>query len=171
MSNSAILREFPYRGRRPGLVLLILSAWVLASLAWATTARGPFHGRDGRVTLGESGAEVFRWTVCALGCLFAVFASRWAWIDRFQGRRLALTDNGLFLPRARWGWFSEEVFVAYADVIDCRAVVIKHFGARDGVSCLRLRSAVGRFSISRDHLPNGTFDEVCRVLASHVTRA
>jgi hypothetical protein len=166
MSGPVVRREFPYRGRAPLLVLLLFWGCVLASLAWAWTGRGPFQGNDGRVTVGESSARIVRWTAFALCGGLAVLASRWAWIDRFQGRRVALADHGLLLPRARWGWFSEEVFVAYADISDCQAMVIRHVGAKPGVSRLRLRSVVGRFAINRDHLPEGAFEELCRALAS-----
>src|SRR4029077_17650791 len=64
----------------------------------------------------------------------AVYASRWVWIERVHGCRIALTSEGIFVPRSRWTWFCVEEFIAYRDITNCRVTVVKHLGAKDGIS-------------------------------------
>src|SRR5262249_11862669 len=134
MDDGVVDREYAYRGRAPLLVLIVVWSAALASLWWAATDHGPFRGGDGRVTVAGTPASVVRWSLFGLCGLFAVYASRWAWIDRVQGRRIALSPQGIFVPRAQWAWFSVEEFIAYRDITDCRVTVVKHLGTKDGVS-------------------------------------
>ena len=84
MDDDAVEREYPYRGRAPLLVLLVSWGVALGSLAWAVIDHGPFRGRDGLVTVGETPASAFRWSVFVLCVALAVFVTRWTWIDRVR---------------------------------------------------------------------------------------
>jgi hypothetical protein len=145
----------------------------VAILSWAVLDRGPFKGRDGRVTFGEASASATRWSVFGLSCVLATVASRWVWIDRVLGRRIALTPQGILVPRARWCWFSVDVFVDYKDITDCTVTALKPLfaGNAPGNRWLHFRAATRRFSIKNGLLPDGAFDEVCKVLTERVAAA
>jgi hypothetical protein len=150
LDSDPVDREYPYRGRTPGLVLALSWAAALAALCWAAIDSGPFRGRDGRETVAEGPATIARWAVVGLCTLFAAFVTRWVWIDRVRPRRLALTAQGLIVPRARWGWFPAEEFVPYDGVTDCAAMVVSHLGAKRSATRLRLRGPRRRVWINRD---------------------
>lgn len=171
MEIGAVEREYPYRNRSPLVVLFCAWSLAAASLLWAELDQGPFKGRDGRVTVEPATASVVRWVIFGLCGVFALVASRWIWIDRYQRRRLALTSHGILVPRSRWGWFSEEVFIRYDDITNCRLTVVKHLGAKDGVTRLDFRGSDGRFAIIRDQLPEAAFDEVCALLQARIEAA
>lgn len=171
MDSGAVDCEYPYRGRTPGLVLALTWGATLAALCWAAIDHGPFRGQDGRETVAEGPAAVARWAVVGLCALFAVFVTRWVWIDRVRPRCLALTAQGLIVPRAKWGWFPAEEFVPYNDVTECATMVVGHIGAKPAATRLRLRGPRRRVWINRDQLPDGAFDEVCALVTARVAAA
>jgi hypothetical protein len=77
MDEGVVEKEYPCRGRAHLLVLFIVWGGTLAILVWAATDHSPFRGRDGRVTVSERSASLFRWSVFGLCSVFAVYASRW----------------------------------------------------------------------------------------------
>jgi hypothetical protein len=174
MDNGGGEREYPYRDKAPPyLILFVVWGLTLTILFWAVLDRGPFRGRDGRVTFGEASASAIRWSVFGLACVLATVASRWVWIDRVQGRRIALTRQGILVPRARWCWFSVEVLVDYKDITDCKTTALKPLfaGNAPGNRWLQFRAAARRFVIRGTLLPDGAFDEICGVLTERVAAA
>src|SRR5262249_10576547 len=135
---------------------------------WAVIDVGPIRGRDGRVTVAPTSASIARWSVFGVCCLFGVLVSRWVWVDRAHRRRIALSPEGILVPRTRWYWFSVEEFIPYADIRDCRIMVVKHLGAPAGVSRLQFRGPNGKVSVARDNLPDGAFDQICTLLRERV---
>ena len=172
MADGLVDREYPYRGRAPGFVLLVAWGFALGALVWAWTDTGPIRGRDGLVTLGASAASAVRWTVFGLTVVLAVFASRWVWIDRVHLRRVAFSPKGVYVPGQRWGWFSVEEFLNYDGITDLRVMMVQRIGFKEGVATrLCFRHAGRRFSLSRDNLPDGAFEEVCTLLTQRVALA
>jgi hypothetical protein len=172
MGDGLVEREYPYRGRAPVVVLVIAWGFALATLVWALIDVGPIRGRDGRVTVDEPTATAVRWTVVGLCVLFATFASRWVWIDLVRPRRIAFSPQGVYFPCVRWGWFSVEALMKYEGITDFRATVVKRIGFKEGVATrFHFRHVGRRFSISRDNLPEGAFEEVCAILAERVALA
>jgi hypothetical protein len=172
MDDEVVDREYPYRGRAPLVVLLAVWGLALASFVWALTDAGPIRGRDGRVTFGETSASAVRWSVFGLCVLFATFASRWVWIDLVHTRRIAFSPQGIYFPRARWCWFSVEELVKYEAIASFRVAVVKRIGSKDSVvTRFHFRYDGRKFSINRDNLPDGAFDEVCVLLAERVALA
>src|SRR5262249_33235489 len=123
MHDAVVEKEFPYRIRTPLLVLALVWCGALASLCWAVIDVRPIRGRDGRVTVAPTSASIARWSVFGVCCLFGVLVSRWVWVDRAHRRRIALSPEGILVPRTRWYWFSVEEFIPYADIRDCRIMV------------------------------------------------
>jgi hypothetical protein len=172
MGDGVVDREYPYRSKAPVVVLLGVWGLALAGLVWALTDVGPIRGRDGRVTLDTTSASAVRWSVFGLGIVFAAFASRWVWIDLEHPRRIAFSPHGVYFPRERWRWFSVEELMNYEGIADLRVTMIRRLGFKVGVATrLHFRYAGRIFSISRDYLPDGAFEEVCRLLTERVALA
>ncbi|HEY2783582.1 MAG TPA: hypothetical protein VGJ05_01290 [Fimbriiglobus sp.] len=158
--------EYPYRGRRPVLVWACVAVLAAGCVAWAVFDRGPIRGGDGRVTVDAETASVVRWVIAGTAVLFTAWVGRWTWIDLKHPRRIALCANGVLIPRARWGWVPVEEFISYDEITDFRATAVHHVGARGAVTRFHIFAPRLRFSIARDNLPPGAFDEICRQLST-----
>src|SRR5262245_40523792 len=172
MTDTVPDREYPYAAKAPLLMLLIFWGGALALLYWALTDHGPIRGRDGRVTVGEDAAAVVRWTAVGLCGLFAVVVSRAVWIDWTRSPRIALTPDGVYLPRTEWGWFPYDEFVPYRDVTDLRETVVHRLGSKyPVVTVLQLHYSGRRYRICRDAVGDGAFEELRGLLRGRVAAA
>jgi hypothetical protein len=171
MDTGAVDREYPYLNRAAVLAVAVVWAAALGGLYCAATQHGPFHGRDGRVTMGEEAAAVFRWTFFGGCAVLAVLATRRAWIDRVRPRRLALTERGVLVPRVRWGWFSAEEFVPYEAITECGPLMSQPLGTRPGVVGFWFRGPRGRVRVTRDTVSDEAIAELCALVPARVTAA
>lgn len=149
--------EFPYRPKIGKLLFGILFFGVSAFSLWhaaLTNDRGLII--NGIIHFDIHGATVFYSIMAALSVLFVVFALTAIISSLTSSGRLRLTDTGVHFPH---GIFQRTCKIPFSAILHLRLIQAR------GHRFLEIQCADRKISIIRGWLPDGAFEQVCRIVA------
>ena len=159
VDESAIDRQFPYRSRLWKSLLAFLFAGGLAVflLNIALTDAGDFKFKS--IRLHGTAATVARWVVFAvLAAVSAFTASNLAKRLLFPNRRIALTPDGIVMPRSNWS--ASEDYLAFTTITDFEAEEKAGKWGMMHMTGFRFRSNRKSYQLNFAELPEDAQEEI-----------
>lgn len=155
-------RRYPVRVKRGSLVLgaLFFGACALFLFWYALRTNGVII--NGVLELGQSGARVFLFAVCALSlgmtgmALFALIAVR-------DDKEVVLDDESITAPTSTWRNTPPRT-VRFTDITRLREQNIS------GQVFLTIDSRAGKLVLTKSHLPGGAYGEILEEIRSRAPR-